>query len=126
MTRALAFRARPRSSRIFRRSTATTVSRVRSEATAHRRPGTSISDCISDQVLGEHAAQIRRGPVQRKQHQRGITLDNTFLIESGVASVPPGRNPFYGSATVFQYPSALRLGAKFSFLGFWRDPFGEG
>ena len=47
--------------------------------------------------------------------QRGITLDNTFEIDSGVSGVPPVRNPFYGSGFVFQYPSALRLGAKFSF-----------
>jgi outer membrane receptor protein involved in Fe transport len=47
--------------------------------------------------------------------QRAITVDNTFLIDSGVAGVPPVPNPFWGSGTVFQYPSALRLGAKFSF-----------
>ena len=47
--------------------------------------------------------------------QRGITLDNTFEIDSGVAGIPPVRNPFYGSGTVFQYPSAFRIGAKFSF-----------
>jgi hypothetical protein len=47
--------------------------------------------------------------------QRAITVDNTFLIDSGVAGIPPVSNPFYGSGTVFQYPSAFRLGAKFSF-----------
>ena len=47
--------------------------------------------------------------------QRGLTLDNTFLIDSGVEGIPPVANPFYGSGTVFQYPSAIRLGAKFSF-----------
>jgi outer membrane receptor protein involved in Fe transport len=47
--------------------------------------------------------------------QRAITLDNTFQIDSGVEGIPPVSNPFYGSGTVFQYPSALRLGAKFSF-----------
>jgi outer membrane receptor protein involved in Fe transport len=47
--------------------------------------------------------------------QRAVTLDNTFLINSGVTGVPPVPNPFYGSGTIFQYPSALRLGAKFSF-----------
>jgi outer membrane receptor protein involved in Fe transport len=47
--------------------------------------------------------------------QRAITLDNTFQIDSGVEGIPPVNNPFYGSGTVFQYPSALRLGAKFSF-----------
>jgi len=47
--------------------------------------------------------------------QRAITLDQTFLITTGVAGAPNVPNPFYGSGTVFQYPSALRLGAKFSF-----------
>lgn len=47
--------------------------------------------------------------------QRGVTLDNTFLIDSGVEGVDPVPNPFYGSGFVFQYPSAIRLGAKFSF-----------
>jgi outer membrane receptor protein involved in Fe transport len=47
--------------------------------------------------------------------QRAITLDQTFLIDSGVAGIPPVSNPFYGSGFVFQYPSAIRLGAKFSF-----------
>jgi outer membrane receptor protein involved in Fe transport len=47
--------------------------------------------------------------------QRAITLDNTFQIDSGVAGIPPVSNPFWGSGTVFQYPSAFRLGAKFSF-----------
>jgi len=47
--------------------------------------------------------------------QRGVTLDNTFLINSGVTGVPPIANPFWGSGLIFQYPSALRLGAKFSF-----------
>jgi len=47
--------------------------------------------------------------------QRAVTLDNTFQINSGVTGVPPVPNPFYGSGTIFQYPSALRLGAKFSF-----------
>ena len=47
--------------------------------------------------------------------QRALTLDNTFLIDSGVEGIPPVANPFYGSGTVFQYPSAVRLGAKFSF-----------
>ena len=47
--------------------------------------------------------------------QRAITLDQTFLITTGVAGAPNVPNPFYASGTVFQYPSALRLGAKFSF-----------
>jgi len=47
--------------------------------------------------------------------QRAVTLDNTFLINSGVTGVAPIANPFWGSGTIFQYPSALRLGAKFSF-----------
>jgi hypothetical protein len=47
--------------------------------------------------------------------QRALTLDQTFLITTGVAGAPDVPNPFFGSGTVFQYPSALRLGAKFSF-----------
>jgi hypothetical protein len=47
--------------------------------------------------------------------QRAVTLDQTFLINSGVTGVPPVSNPFYGTGLIFQYPSALRLGAKFSF-----------
>jgi outer membrane receptor protein involved in Fe transport len=47
--------------------------------------------------------------------QRAITLDQTFLITSGVAGVPNVPNPFFGTGQVFQYPSALRLGAKFRF-----------
>jgi outer membrane receptor protein involved in Fe transport len=47
--------------------------------------------------------------------QRAVTLDNTFLINSGVSGVNPVSNPFWGSGTIFQYPSALRLGAKFTF-----------
>lgn len=47
--------------------------------------------------------------------QRAVTLDQTFLINSGASGVAPVPNQFFGSGTVFQYPSALRLGAKFSF-----------
>ncbi len=47
--------------------------------------------------------------------QRAVTLDQTFTINSGVASVPPTANPFYGSALLVQAPSAFRFGAKFTF-----------
>jgi outer membrane receptor protein involved in Fe transport len=47
--------------------------------------------------------------------QRAVTLDQTFLINSGVAGIPPVANPFFGTGLIYQYPSALRLGAKFSF-----------
>ena len=47
--------------------------------------------------------------------QRAVTLDNSFENSSGLAGVPNILNPFYGSGAIFQYPSALRLGAKFSF-----------
>lgn len=47
--------------------------------------------------------------------QRAVTLDQTFQINSGVAGIPPVSNPFYGTGLVFQYPSAFRVGAKFSF-----------
>jgi outer membrane receptor protein involved in Fe transport len=48
-------------------------------------------------------------------NQRAIRQDETFLISSGIAGVPPVPNPFYGNGTIFQYPSALRLGVKFQF-----------
>ena len=47
--------------------------------------------------------------------QRAIRLDETFSINSGVTGVPAVANPFYGSGTIFQFPSALRLGVKFQF-----------
>lgn len=47
--------------------------------------------------------------------QRAIRLDESFSINSGVTGVPPVVNPFYGSGTIFQFPSSLRLGAKFQF-----------
>jgi hypothetical protein len=53
--------------------------------------------------------------------QRAIRLDETFQITSGIpglaTSDPANRvpNPFYGSGTVFQFPSSLRLGIKFQF-----------
>ncbi len=47
--------------------------------------------------------------------QRAITLDQTYQITSGVAGVAPVTNPFWGTGAIFQYPSAVRLGAKFSF-----------
>jgi len=47
--------------------------------------------------------------------QRAVTLDQTYLINSGASGVAPVANPFFGSGAVFQYPSALRIGAKFSF-----------
>jgi hypothetical protein len=47
--------------------------------------------------------------------QRAVTVDQTLYINSGVAGVAPVLNPFSGTGLIFQYPSALRLGAKFSF-----------
>jgi hypothetical protein len=47
--------------------------------------------------------------------QRAVTLDQTLRINSGIAGVAPVENPFFGSGLIFQYPSALRLGVKFSF-----------
>jgi len=47
--------------------------------------------------------------------QRAIRLDETFSINSGVTGVPAVTNPFYGSGTIFQFPSSLRLGVKFQF-----------
>ncbi|HEX8247069.1 MAG TPA: TonB-dependent receptor [Pyrinomonadaceae bacterium] len=47
--------------------------------------------------------------------QRAVKLDETFLINSGVTGVAPVANPFFGTGQIFQYPSSLRLGAKFRF-----------
>jgi hypothetical protein len=52
--------------------------------------------------------------------QRALRLDETFSINSGipgVANVAANRfsNPFYGTGTIFQFPSYLRLGIKFQF-----------
>lgn len=47
--------------------------------------------------------------------QRAVTLDNTFSINSGVTGIAPVNNPFWGSGTIFQYPSSFRLGVKLSF-----------
>jgi outer membrane receptor protein involved in Fe transport len=47
--------------------------------------------------------------------QRAIRVDETFEIGSGVAGVPNVPNPFYGTGTIFQFPSAVRLGVKFQF-----------
>ncbi len=47
--------------------------------------------------------------------QRAVVLDQTQLITLGVAGTPNVPNPFFGSGQIFQYPSAFRLGAKFSF-----------
>jgi len=47
--------------------------------------------------------------------QRAVTLDQTFKINSGVAGVAPVDNPFFGTGLIFQYPSAFRIGAKFTF-----------
>ncbi|HUQ31355.1 MAG TPA: hypothetical protein VM095_04505, partial [Pyrinomonadaceae bacterium] len=48
-------------------------------------------------------------------NQRAIRLDETFSINSGVTGVPAVVNPFYGSGTIFQFPSSLRLGVKLQF-----------
>jgi outer membrane receptor protein involved in Fe transport len=48
-------------------------------------------------------------------NQRAIRQDETFLINSGAPGITPVPNPFYGTGTIFQFPSALRLGVKFQF-----------
>jgi hypothetical protein len=48
-------------------------------------------------------------------NQRAIKEDETFLINSGAPGIPPVPNPFYGTGTIFQFPSAVRLGVKFQF-----------
>jgi len=48
-------------------------------------------------------------------NQRAIKQDETFLINSGAPGITPVPNPFYGTGTIFQFPSAVRLGVKFQF-----------
>jgi outer membrane receptor protein involved in Fe transport len=48
-------------------------------------------------------------------NQRAVRQDETFTINSGASGIPPVNNPFYGTGTIFQFPSALRLGVKFQF-----------
>ncbi|PYS75734.1 MAG: hypothetical protein DMF66_18615 [Acidobacteria bacterium] len=48
-------------------------------------------------------------------NQRAIRQDTTFQINSGASGIPPINNPFFGTGTIFQFPSALRLGVKFQF-----------
>ncbi|MCA1577920.1 MAG: carboxypeptidase regulatory-like domain-containing protein [Acidobacteria bacterium] len=48
-------------------------------------------------------------------NQRAIREDETFLINSGAPGINPVPNPFYGTGTIFQFPSAVRLGVKFQF-----------
>ena len=47
--------------------------------------------------------------------QRAIKEDDTFLINSGAPGITPVPNPFHGTGTIFQFPSAVRLGVKFQF-----------
>jgi hypothetical protein len=51
--------------------------------------------------------------------QRAVRLDETFKINSGIPGLSGSTltfdNPFYGSGTIFQFPSSLRLGVKFTF-----------
>ena len=47
--------------------------------------------------------------------QRAIRQDTTFQINSGASGIPPVNNPFFGTGTIFQFPSSLRLGVKFQF-----------
>ena len=47
--------------------------------------------------------------------QRGVTMDQTFTINSGITGVAPIQNTFYGSGLIFQAPSSVRFGVKFQF-----------
>ncbi|MFL6257894.1 MAG: TonB-dependent receptor domain-containing protein [Pyrinomonadaceae bacterium] len=47
--------------------------------------------------------------------QRAIRQDETAFLNSGAPGITPARNPFYGTGTIFQFPSAVRLGIKFQF-----------
>jgi outer membrane receptor protein involved in Fe transport len=47
--------------------------------------------------------------------QRKIRQDETLEITIGSAGEPNVPNPFFKEGTIFQYPSAIRLGVKFQF-----------
>ncbi|MCI0391225.1 MAG: TonB-dependent receptor [Acidobacteria bacterium] len=47
--------------------------------------------------------------------QSAIRQDTTLRINSGASGIPPVDNPFFGQGTIFQFPSAFRIGAKFKF-----------
>jgi outer membrane receptor protein involved in Fe transport len=54
--------------------------------------------------------------------QRAIRQDETFRLNSGIPGLTAAQqqqfavsNPFYGTGTIFQFPSAVRLGIKFQF-----------
>jgi hypothetical protein len=49
--------------------------------------------------------------------QRAVRQDETLRTNSGIpgAQTIQFANPFYGQGTIFQYPTALRLGVKFQF-----------
>lgn len=48
-------------------------------------------------------------------NQRAIKEDETAFINSGAPGINPVPNPFFGTGSIFQFPSALRLGVKFQF-----------
>jgi hypothetical protein len=50
-------------------------------------------------------------------NQRAVRQDETLRTNSGIpgADFIQFPNPFYGQGTIFQFPSALRLGVKFQF-----------
>jgi outer membrane receptor protein involved in Fe transport len=47
--------------------------------------------------------------------QRAVRQDTSKRISSNVDGVPDIDNPFFGQGTIFQYPSAIRMGVKFKF-----------
>jgi hypothetical protein len=47
--------------------------------------------------------------------QRALTQDQTVEITTRLAGAPNVPNVFYGQGTLFQFPTALRLGVKFQF-----------
>jgi outer membrane receptor protein involved in Fe transport len=47
--------------------------------------------------------------------QKAIREDETYQINSGAPGVAAPLNPFYGTGTIFQFPSHFRFGVKFSF-----------
>jgi len=50
-------------------------------------------------------------------NQNALRADETFRFSNGIPGAGAGRflNPFYGTGLVFNFPSTMRLGAKFTF-----------
>lgn len=50
-------------------------------------------------------------------NQNALRVDETVRFSTGIPGAAPGRflNPYFGTGLIFQFPSTMRLGAKFTF-----------